>query len=165
VNTVLRTANEVLMTANKDLSARVARLEHLLSRNSSNSSSPPAKDDQPGKKPPAPKNRRGSADRAKGKQKGAPGTNLAWSDPRPTRKTSSPKGDCGCGQDLAAAADLGVVDCYRQVEIPLVAAKLTQYDQHAVRCRCGKVHTAPRPEGARSGPVGYLKEGSCPFDD
>jgi hypothetical protein len=36
-----------------------------------------------------------------------------------------------------------------------VSAKVTQYDQHAVRCRCGKVHTATRPEGARDGVVGH----------
>ena len=152
---LLRAANEALTAANKDLSARVGRLEHLLSRNSSNSSSPPSKDDQPGKKPPAPKNRRGPTDRAKGKQKGVPGANLAWSDSPDDTKDRFPQGTCGCGHDLAGAADLGVVDQYQQVEIPLVAATLTQYDQHAVRCRCGKVHTAARPEGARSGPVGY----------
>jgi len=31
----------------------------------------------------------------------------------------------------------------------------TQYDQHTVRCGCGKVHTAARPEGAGGGRVGY----------
>ncbi|WP_190815684.1 transposase [Saccharopolyspora pogona] len=33
--------------------------------------------------------------------------------------------------------------------------KVTQYDQHAVRCGCGRVHTAARPEGVRPGAVGY----------
>jgi hypothetical protein len=36
-----------------------------------------------------------------------------------------------------------------------VAVRVTQYDQHAVACGCGQVHTAKRPAGARSGPVGY----------
>lgn len=36
-----------------------------------------------------------------------------------------------------------------------MAAMVTQYDQHRVRCGCGRVHTATRPEGARSGRVGY----------
>ena len=36
-----------------------------------------------------------------------------------------------------------------------MAVKVTQFDQHAVACGCGQVHTAERPEGARSGPVGY----------
>ena len=144
-----------LEAVNAELVARIERLEHLLSRNSSNSSSPPSQDGQPGKKPPAPKNRRGPAGRAKGKQKGVPGTNLAWSDAPDDRKPRFPQGACECGHDLGGATDLGVVDRYQQVEIPLVVAKLTQYDQHAVRCRCGKVHTATRPDGARSGPVGY----------
>jgi transposase len=47
------------------------------------------------------------------------------------------------------------VDRYQQHEIPQVAVKVIQYDQHQVECGCGKVHTAARPEGARSGPVGY----------
>ena len=56
---------------------------------------------------------------------------------------------------LAAATDLGIVDRYQQHEIPEIAVRVTQYDQHRVLCGCGVVHTAPRPEGARSGPVGY----------
>jgi hypothetical protein len=48
-----------------------------------------------------------------------------------------------------------VVDRYQQHEVPLVAVKLTQYDQHAVACGCVRVHTAARPDGARPGPVGY----------
>lgn len=48
-----------------------------------------------------------------------------------------------------------MVDRYQQHEIPLVTVKLTQHDQHAVACACGKVHTAKRPDGARPGPVGY----------
>jgi hypothetical protein len=144
-----------LLAVNEALAARVAKLEHLLSRNSSNSSSPPSKDDQPGRQPPKPKNRREPADRAKGKQKGAPGTHLAWSDDPDQRRDRFPEGECSCGHDLAGALDLGVVDAYQQIEIPLVVAELTQFDQHAVRCACGKVHTAPRPEGARSGPIGY----------
>jgi hypothetical protein len=56
---------------------------------------------------------------------------------------------------LAGARDLGVVDRYQQHEIPQVAVTVTQYDQHQVACGCGRLHTADRPGGARSGPVGY----------
>ena len=66
-----------------------------------------------------------------------------------------PEGACGCGADLAQAADLGVVDRYQQHEIPLVTVTLTQYEQHAVACSCGTVHTAKRPEGAGAGLVEY----------
>ncbi len=48
----LMEANEALM------SGKLARLEHLLSRNSGNSSSPLSKDDDPGKPAPPEKNKR-----------------------------------------------------------------------------------------------------------
>ena len=44
-----------LMEANEALAGKLARLEHLLSRNSGNSSNPPSKDDDPGN--PAPPDR------------------------------------------------------------------------------------------------------------
>jgi transposase len=47
------------------------------------------------------------------------------------------------------------VEGYQQHEIPQIAVTVPQYDQHQVECGCGKLHTAQRPEGARSGPVGY----------
>ena len=120
-----------LMEANEALAARLARLEHLLSRNSGNSSSPPSRDDDPGK-PPAPgKPNRGSGPaRARGKQPGAPGSHLAWTDDPHDRRDRFPTGHCDCGADLADAADLGVIDRYQQHEIPQVAVRITQYDQH-----------------------------------
>lgn len=51
--------------------------------------------------------------------------------------------------------DLGIADRYQQHEIPTVSARVTLYEQHRVRCACGRVHTATRPDGARSGLVGY----------
>ncbi|MCA1672585.1 MAG: IS66 family transposase, partial [Actinobacteria bacterium] len=90
-----------------------------------------------------------------GKQPGAAGANLAWTDTPDERTDRFPQGRCECGHDLADASDLGVVDRYQQHEIPQVSVKVTQYDQHRVRCGCGRVHTAERPEGARSGIVGY----------
>ena len=151
-------ANEqiaALIAMNEELATKVARLEHLLSRNSGNSSMPPSKDDEPGKTPPAVKKRRGGPARARGKQPGAPGANLAWVERPDDRQDRFPQGCCGCGHDLGDATDLGVVDRYQQHEIPQVSVKITQYDQHRVRCGCGAVHTAHRPDGARTGPVGY----------
>lgn len=145
-----------LVQENEQLAARLARLEHLLSRNSGNSSSPPSKDDEPGKPAPPEKRRRGGGPkRRRGKQPGAPGANLAWTDTPDARVDRFPDGACSCGHDLAGATDLGVVDAYQQHEIPQVGVRVTQYDQHAVRCGCGRAHTAARPEGARTGPVGY----------
>lgn len=146
-----------LLEANEALSAKLAKLEHFLSRNSKNSSSPPSKDDDPGKTPPPEQAKLGGGAprRRKGKQPGAPGANLAWTDSPGDHKDRFPEGVCECGTDLAGGCDLGVVDRYQQHEIPQVSVKITQYDQHSVRCGCGRVHTAARPEGARPGSVGY----------
>jgi transposase len=153
----LTESNEQLRAANAQLGVRLARLEHLLSRNSGNSSMPPSRDDDPGRSAPAPKPRPGRGPtRSRGKQPGAPGSHLAWVDDPAERVDRFPCGRCGCGRDLADAADLGIVDRYQQHEIPLVSVAITQYDQHEVVCRgCGATHVAARPEGARSGPVGY----------
>ena len=146
-----------LMEANEALAGKLAKLEHLLSRNSGNSSSPPSKDDDPGKPAAPEKSKRGTGGpkRSRGKQPGAPGTHLPWTDDPDERRDRFPEGRCDCGDDLGGARDLGIVDRYQQHEIPRVAVKVTQYDQHQVECGCGKLHTAARPEGARSGPVGY----------
>ncbi len=97
----------------------------------------------------------GGPKRSKGKQPGAAGSNLAWTDTPDERTDRFPQGRCECGHDLAGARDLGVVDRYQQHEIPQVSVTVTQYDQHSVRCGCGRVHTATRPAGARSGAVEY----------
>jgi transposase len=146
-----------LMETNEALAARLAKLEHLLSRNSGNSSNPPSKDDDPGKPAPPEKKERGKGGpkRARGKQPGARGSRLEWTDHPDGRRDRFPEGRCECGGDLGEARDMGIVDRYQQHEIPQVAVKITQYDQHQVQCGCGKLHTATRPEGARSGPVGY----------
>jgi hypothetical protein len=120
-------AKEALVTTNKELAARVAKLEHLLTRNSGNSSMPPSMDDQPGKTPPKGKDRE-TPKRSKGKQKGAPGANLSWSDAPDAQRDRFPQGVCECGTDLADGTDLGVVDSFQQIEIPQVAATVTQYD-------------------------------------
>jgi transposase len=145
-----------LMESNEALAGKLARLEHLLSRNSGNSSNPPSRDDDPGKPAPPDKQRgRGGPKRARGKQRGAPGSHLAWTENPDDRRDRFPEGRCECGDDLGAARDLGIVDRYQQHEIPQVAVEVIQYDQHQVECGCGTLHTAARPDGARSGPVGY----------
>src|SRR5436190_6912504 len=146
-----------LMEKFEEQAAELARLRHLLSRDSSNSSMPPSKDDGLGRTPPRKQRRAKPTGRAKGKQPGTGGTALRWReedelDDRPDRY---PEGACSCGSDLAEATDLGVVDRYQQHEIPLVSVTVTQYDQHAVACACGKVHTTRRPEGAGAGRVEY----------
>jgi hypothetical protein len=143
----------VLRVMNDDLAAKLAKVEHLLSRNSGNSSMPPSTDDDPGRTPPAvkPKRQAGGPKRSRGKQPGAPGANLAWVGRPDDQVDRFPRGRCECGHDLAEATDLGVVDRYQQHEIPRISVSITQYDQHQVRCGCGRIHTAQRPDGARTG--------------
>lgn len=62
-----------------DLAARVERLERLASRNSGNSSMPPSADDLPGRTPPRREPPAGRK-RKPGKQPGAPGSHLAWTE-------------------------------------------------------------------------------------
>jgi transposase len=121
--TMLSTQVADLLEANERLAAKLARLEHLLTRNSGNSSMPPSKDDDPGKTPPEkPARQAGGPKRKRGKQPGAPGANLAWVE-SPTRQVDRfPQGHCECGHDLAQAIDLGIVDRYQQHEIPQMSA-------------------------------------------
>ena len=145
-----------LRAMNEDLAAKLAKLEHLLTRNSGNSSMPPSRDDDPGRTPPVKPTRPGGGPKRKpGKQPGAPGVNLAWVDEPNHQVDRYPTGRCECGDDLAEATDVGVVDRYQQHEIPQLSVSVTQYDQHQVRCGCGRLHTATRPVGARPGLVGY----------
>jgi len=153
---ILETRNAELTAQVTDLSERLARLERAVSRNSGNSGMPPSADDLPGKVPPAPRPKRGDGKRKQGKQVGAPGAHLAWSQDPDDTKPLFPQGECACGRDLADADDLGVVASHQLMDTPAVTAVLTQYDEHAVACRCGRVHAAPPPAGAgESGTVTY----------
>jgi transposase len=71
---------------------------------------------------------------------------MAWAQPDEVID-HRPTGVCGCGADLAGAADLGVARSFQQLEVPLITARRVQHDLHQARCGCGKVHVAARPEG------------------
>ena len=127
------------------------------SRNSGNSSMPPSADDLPGRRTPARKERRAAEraekKRSRGKQPGTPGAAMRWR--RPDEVVDHfPEGSCGCGLDLAGAADLGVARSYQQEDIPEPQpSRRYQHDLHKARCTCGKVHVAPRPAGAPDAPL------------
>jgi transposase len=153
---ILETRNAELTAQVTDLSERLARLERAVSRNSGNSGMPPSADDLPGRKAPVPRPKRGDGKKRQGKQPGAPGAHLAWSDDPDDTKPLFPQGECACGRDLADADDLGVVASHQLMDTPAVTAVLTQYDEHAVQCRCGQVHSAVPPAGAgAAGTVTY----------
>src|SRR5262249_52937230 len=161
----------VLGERNSALGARVgepedqlARLERAVSRNSGNSSMPPSADDLPDKTPPPPPRSRRDGKKRQGKQPGAPGAHLAWSENPGTTVPLFPQGACACGRDLAAAADLGVTASHQVIDTPVVTATVTQYEEHTVACQCGRLHTAAPPAGAGSagtGPSGLKVRAGC----
>jgi transposase len=77
---------------------------------------------------------------------------MAWAEPDEVID-HRPAGACGCGADLASAADLGVARSFQQLEVPLITARRVQHDLHQARCCCGTVHVAARPEGVRGSVV------------
>jgi transposase len=152
---VLAARNAEMEARVADLEERLARLERAASRNSGNSSMPPSADDLPGRTPPQRKARR-DGKRKQGKQPGAPGSHLAWSGNPGKTVPLFPQGACACGADLADAADLGAAASHQVVDVPLVTATVTQYDEHVVECACGRLHTAPPPaEAGAPGTVTY----------
>jgi transposase len=153
---VLEARNGELAGRVAELEERLARLERAVSRNSGNSSMPPSADDLPGKAAPRPRPARGNGKRKQGKQPGAPGAHLAWSDDPDKTEQLFPQGECACGRSLAGAADLGVAASRQVIDTPAVTAAVTQYDGHTVACECGRLHTAPPPAGAgEAGTVTY----------
>ena len=153
---VLESRNAELTAQVADLAERLARLERQVSRNSGNSGMPPSADDLPGRVAPEPKAKRGGGKKGPGKQRGAPGAYLAWSDSPDDTKPLFPEGACACGRDLGEALDLGTAASHQVIDTPEVTATVTQYDEHAVRCRCGEVHVAAPPAGAgEAGTVTY----------
>src|ERR1700678_4140291 len=129
------------------LNERVGGLERAASRNSGNSSMPPASDDLPGRGTQRKQRRaqeRAEKKRDRGKQPGAPGAAMRWEVPD-RAEDHYPQGACGCGRDLAGAADLGVARSYQQEEIPAAPAERVQHDLHQTRRACGREHAAPRP--------------------
>jgi transposase len=153
---ILEKRNAELSAQVADLTERLEKLERQVSRNSGNSGMPPSADDLPGKVAPEPKPGRGDGKRRQGKQRGAPGAHLAWSESPGNTEPLFPQGACACGRDLGEADDLGVAASHQVIDTPAVTAGVTQYDEHAVRCRCGEVHVAAPPAGAgEAGTVTY----------
>ena len=169
---VLETRNAELAATVAELAERLARLERAVSRNSGNSGMPPSADDLPGKVPPAPKPKRGGGKR-QGKQPGAPGAHLAWSDDPDDGKPLFPRGECGCGRDLAEAADLGVAASH-QVMTPRWSRRSSRSTTGTRwRAAAGRCTSRRRRRGRRGGdgdlraePAGLVRvpagRSSCP---
>ena len=148
-----------LMEANEALAAKLARLEHLLSRNSGNSSSPPSRDDDPGKPRGAGEEAAGAGRRGRGASSPARRGRI-WRGPttRTSGATGSRRGAAAAAPTWPRRADLGVVDRYQQHEIPQVAVRVTQYDQHQVACGVRRGSTPPpAPTGPGPGRSGTAR--------
>ena len=135
---------EELRAANARLAERVAALERAVGRNSGNSSMPPSTDDLPGRSKPARRRAKGSG-RSRGKQPGAPGSTLAWVRDPDERVAHRPQGTCGCGADLAGAAEVGIERSHQVHDLPEIRIRVRQHDLYRVRCGCGREHVADRP--------------------
>jgi transposase len=131
---------------------RIAALERAASRNSGNSSMPPSSDDVPGRKAPP---RRGGSGGKRGKRPGAPGSGLAWREVPDDTIPHYATGACGCGADLADAADEGIARSHQVHEVPLTSARVVQHDLHQTRCGCGRAHVAARPGDVADAPISY----------
>lgn len=136
------------------LAEEVRELRRRLGRNSGNSSMAPSADDLPGRTPPPPghKPQRAGGKRKPGKQPGAPGAYLAWNDHPDMTVPHFPQGGCACGEDLAAARDLGVRYSHQVTDLPEARAQTTQHDRHEVQCSCGRTHVADAPLEASGAP-------------
>ncbi|MFI0425214.1 DUF6444 domain-containing protein [Spongiactinospora sp. 9N601] len=159
-NATLRERVAVLEKENAGLRERVARLERLISRNSGNSGMPPSADDLPGRTAPGKRAaKRGQVGKRRpGKQPGAEGRALAWSDQVSAGDITEhfPQGACACGADLGEAADLGVTARHRQIEIPLVSARrfnttCTPWPAGADECTARRVRRGCPPRRSASG--------------
>jgi transposase len=149
----LRAEGAALRAEVAGLRAENERLKRQVSRNSGNSSMPPSADDQPGRQQPKRRAKPGGG-RSRGKQPGAPGTALSWSD-APDKVEPLHPAECGsCGNGLAGAAEAGVT-ARQVIEIPLVTAKRTEFHLHKRRCSCGHVTRAALPPGVADVPVSY----------
>ncbi len=154
----LETERELL----RRLELRVAELERRLRMDSSDSGTPPSKE-QIGAKERRKAQRRDRdvsererrKDRKPGGQPGHPGKGLTR-DPDPDeRKEADPPAQCrGCGEGLEGAAAAG--PSWAQVQDVRIVRYVTEWVLPGLRCSCcGTVTTAEPPPGAHRGSVSY----------
>lgn len=115
---------------------------------------PPSSDDLPGRTKPVPKRTRSSG-RTRGKQKGAKGSALGWVSIPDERVPHRPEGRCGCGADLARAADVGIERSPQGHDLPEVHLRVSQHDVYRVRCDRGAEHVGSLPAKVSAAPSSY----------
>jgi transposase len=98
-----------------------------------------------GRKPKARREHKPGSGRSRGKQPGARGRHLPWAQVPDKTVCHRPPGVCGCGADLAGAADAGIERSRQVHDLPPVAVEITQHDVWRVRCGCGREHAGALP--------------------
>ena len=156
-NAELRAANAALSERARLLEdqlavvlGKIAELEKLAGRNSSNSSKPPSSD-AGGAKTGRPENANRAARRAlgrsQGKQPGTPGSTLSQVPDPDVVVTHQPERCRGCERPLSDAAVIG--ESRRQVfDVPDPTVVVTEHVAERRRCVCGCVTTAVFPPDA-----------------
>lgn len=134
-----------------ELEAENAELKRRLGQNSRNSSRPPSSD---GPEQTLPRSLRRKTGRKPGKQPGAQGFSLGLVDDPDETFDYIPRCCSGCGAELKAATEAGVVR--RQVtDIAPAQATVTEHRLHRRRCGCGTVTTATAPAAVADAPASY----------
>ena len=154
---ILEKRNAELTAQVTDLSERLARLERAVSRNSGNSGMPPSADDLPGKTAAGAeaeaRRREEEAGQAARRSRRAPGLER---EPGQAGSRCSRRAPARAGGTSRTRTTSGSSRRTSSWTRPAVTAVLTQYDGHAVACRCGRVHAAAPPAGAgEAGTVTY----------
>jgi uncharacterized coiled-coil protein SlyX len=118
-----------------ELAAEVAKLRWQLSRNSRHSSLPPSSDGVilGREAPTAEKAGDGGGKRRRGKQPGADGTALAWTDPDRV-EALYPAGGCACGAVLEQAEVVGIARSHQSHDLLPITRIVVQHDLYRVRC-------------------------------
>jgi transposase len=126
------------------LTSRVSELEARLSKDSHNSSKPPASDGLGGPKR-KPKSLRQQSGAPSGGQPGHPGSTLCLSDKPDDVVAHSPSACSGCGASLADAPSAGFAR--RQVhDLPPLSLRITEHQSHCKVCpACQNLNRAAFP--------------------
>jgi transposase len=140
---------EQLQAENEALREKVARLESQLKADSSTTGKPPSSDPIGPRKKRAERRAEARAEkRRRGKQPGAPGTNLERR--RPGALAEYKPASCGaCGADLAGAQVVGT-QVRQVIDLPPVVPVVTDHVVYRLRCACGADTTAGFPPEARA---------------
>lgn len=134
------------------LEDEVTRLKGIINKDSHNSSKPPSTDF----KRPIPKSLRKKSKRKSGGQPGHQGHTLQRVDNPDYRIIHTAMGTCECGEDIRNGTHL---DYERRQTADIPPPQKLEYTEHCAekfRCRCGRIHAAPFPEGVEA-PIQYGK--------